>query len=87
MTKASDEYRTACIVAPICEAKLADVQKAFPTVLYRPDGDVSDEELKAVDIWYSTWTGLPKNVTSLEQIPRTKAIQLSSGMLYHLAIR
>ena len=32
-----------------------------------------------IDIWYCTWTGLPKNVTQLAQIPRTKAIQLSSG--------
>jgi hypothetical protein len=80
MTYAPIEYRTACIIAPICESKLDEVRQAFPRVIYRPDGDVSDEELKEVDIWYTTWTGMPKHVTKLEQIPRTKAIQLSSGM-------
>lgn len=79
MTHAPNEYRTACIIAPIADSKVEDVKKAYPNVLYRPDGNVSDEELKEIDIWYCTWTGLPKNVTQLAQIPRTKAIQLSSA--------
>ena len=79
MTHAPDEYRTACVIAPICESKLAEIRRVYPNVLYRPDSDVSDEELREIDIWYATWTGLPPSVTSVEQVPRTKAIQLSSG--------
>lgn len=48
MTHAPNEYRTACIIAPIADSKVEDVKKAYPNVLYRPDGNVSDEELKEI---------------------------------------
>lgn len=81
MTVALSEFRTACIIAEVSQSKLAQLQKRFERVIYRPDEKVTDEELKEVDIWFTTWTGLPSNVERLEQIPRTKAVQLSSGEL------
>jgi hypothetical protein len=72
-------YSTACVTMPISKSKLAQLEERFPRVLYRPDGKVSDDELKEVDIWYTSWTGLPANVETLDQIPRTRVVQLSSG--------
>ena len=71
------DYQTACVIAPVSQSKLEEVQ--FPKVHYYPDGQVPDDILAVVDIWYTTWTGLPDTVTSLSQIPNTKVVQLSSG--------
>lgn len=60
-------------------AKLDEIRAAFKTVHYHPDGQVPDDHLAEVDMWFTSWTGLPPNVTSLKQIPRTKVIRLSSG--------
>lgn len=75
-------YSTACVTMPISKSKLAQLEEHFPRVLYRPDGKVSDEELQEVDMWYTSWTGLPTNVETLDQIPRTRVVQLSSGRIW-----
>lgn len=77
MTRPS--YDVACITAPVTAAKLEAVKKAFKTVHFHPHNDVPSDLIPEVDVWYTTWTGLPKEVTSLSQIPRTKIVQLSSA--------
>jgi hypothetical protein len=72
-------YDTAGVIVSISEEKLAGIQAAFSKVHYHPDGVVPDDHLAEVDIWFTSWTGLPASVTHVKQIPRTKVIQLSSG--------
>ncbi|RSH82882.1 hypothetical protein EHS25_005872 [Saitozyma podzolica] len=72
-------YDTAGVIVSISEEKLAEIQAAFSKVHYHPDGVVPDDHLAEVDIWFTSWTGLPASVTHVKQIPRTKVIQLSSA--------
>jgi phosphoglycerate dehydrogenase-like enzyme len=72
--------RKLVVTAPVSEAKLEELRGAFEKVTYHPDGQVDAQTASEADIWYTTWLGLPKTVTSLDQVPNTKAIQLSSGM-------
>lgn len=67
------------VTAPISDAKLAELKAAFKNVSYLPDCDVDETTAKEADIWFTRWQGLPKSITALDQIPNTKAIQLSSG--------
>lgn len=67
------------ITAPVSEAKLEELRAAFDKVTYHPDGQVDAQTASEANIWYTTWLGLPKTVTSLEQVPNTEVIQLSSG--------
>jgi hypothetical protein len=78
-TNSSEPYETACVIMPISADRVAKLEACFPRVLYRPDAKVSADEAAQVDVWYTTWTGLPDWVERLEQIPRTRAVQLSSG--------
>lgn len=74
-------YDNAVITAPIAKWKLAEIRQHAVTVHYHPDGEVPTSVLEQADIWFTTWTGFPESVTELEQIPRTKVIQLTSGAL------
>ncbi|ORY27887.1 D-isomer specific 2-hydroxyacid dehydrogenase [Naematelia encephala] len=70
------EYKTAAVTIEISDDKLAEIKTKFETVHYYPDGEFPDEYLASVDIWYP---GLPTKVTSVEQVPRTKIVQLASA--------
>ncbi|KAK4689301.1 hypothetical protein P7C73_g799, partial [Tremellales sp. Uapishka_1] len=74
-------YRSIAVTNRLsCEAqnKLA---KHFDEVFYHPDGVIPDHELRVAEVFFSNWTGFPANVTSLDQIPNAKVLQLSSGLL------
>jgi hypothetical protein len=62
----------------ISDASLSKLKELFPTVHYHPDGKVPSEVWKDVEVWYTRYTGFPEGIT-LADIPRTRAIQLSSG--------
>ncbi|KAK1925963.1 D-isomer specific 2-hydroxyacid dehydrogenase [Papiliotrema laurentii] len=68
------------VTAPVSAKKLAELEKAFAKVSFHPHGEGVDKATaEAADAWYTTWTGLPKSITSLDQVPNTKIIQLSSA--------
>lgn len=74
-------YEDVAVIAAISEEKLKQIKKVSQNVHYYPEGNFPVDLLAHIDIWYTTWTGLPSNVTRLEQVPRTKVVQLSSGEL------
>jgi hypothetical protein len=76
-------YRTVVITAPIAQWKLDEINPLAEHVHYHPDNNVPDEVLEQAEIWFTTWTGFPSNVTRLDQIPNTKVIQLTSGESLH----
>jgi hypothetical protein len=73
------KHMTVAITAPISDRKLADIKAVVDTVHYYPDGDVPDDISAEVEIWFTTWTGFPASITSVDQLPKTRMIQLSSG--------
>ncbi|KAK8853499.1 hypothetical protein IAR55_004206 [Kwoniella newhampshirensis] len=73
------QYENLVITVPLTPSKLDQVKSSFHNVSYHPDGDVPEEEWATADIWYTGWLGLPKGITKLEQVPRTKTVQLSSA--------
>ncbi|GFZ52247.1 hypothetical protein JCM24511_10020 [Saitozyma sp. JCM 24511] len=82
---ARDSFTTVVITATISKEKVAELEKVFPKVYNIGDGlnpnlVIPDHVLKEADVWYTNWIGIP-GVTSLDQVPNTKAVQLSSAML------
>ena len=75
----STSYDDVVITVPIADWKLEEVRPHATRIHYHPDGIVPNDVLQQADIWFTSWTGFPKYVTSLDQIPRTKVIQLTSG--------
>lgn len=85
---ARDAFTTAVITATISKEKVAELEKVFPKVYNIGDGlnpnlVIPDHVLKEADVWYTNWIGIP-GVTSLDQVPNTKAVQLSSGRSHEL---
>lgn len=72
-------YHNVVITVPLADWKLEEVRPHATNLHYHPDGNVPGEILECADIWFTSWTGFPKNVTSLDQIPKTKIVQLTSG--------
>jgi hypothetical protein len=77
--KMSPTYDNVVITVPLADWKLEQVRPHAINLHYHPDGQVPTEVLAKADIWFTSWTGFPKDVTSLDQIPQTKVIQLTSG--------
>lgn len=63
----------------ISDASLEKLKKIFSTVHYHPDEHVPQSKWAEIDVWYTRYTGFPKEVKSVKDVPRTRAIQLSSG--------
>lgn len=72
-------FEDVVITAPIAQWKLDEILPLAARVHYHPDNKVPDDVLKQAEIWFTTWTGFPSNVTQLDQIPKTRVIQLTSG--------
>lgn len=78
---------TLVVTAPISDTKLRELKKAFKVVHNYPGGEnVPAEVIEEAQIWYTTWMGLPKSVKTIEEVPNTKAIQLSSGKIPNLDV-
>lgn len=75
----NDSFESVVITVTLSQWKLAEVRRLFKNVFYHPDGKVPEEHLALVDIWYTSWLGLPKDIKTISQIPRTRIVQLSSG--------
>lgn len=75
----NDPFESVVITVTLSDRKLAEVRRVFKNVFYHPDGKVPEEHLALVDIWYTSWLGLPKDIKTISQIPRTRIVQLSSG--------
>jgi len=76
------------VTAPITESKVEELKTVFKKVHFYNGGEgVPEEVVRQTEIWYTTWLGLPKSVTKLEQVPNTSVIQLSSGECHQYAPR
>ena len=68
------------VTASVSQAKIDELKTVFKEVQFYNGGEgVPEEVVRKTEIWYTTWLGLPKSVTRLDQVPNTKVIQLSSG--------
>lgn len=72
-------YANAAVTVELSDSKLNEVKAVFENVHYYPKGDFPEELFDQIDIWYTSWLGLPEKVKHISQIPRTKIVQMSSG--------
>lgn len=72
-------YSNAAVTVELSDSKLEEVKSQFEHVHYYPNGDFPNELLEQIDIWYTSWLGLPASVKDVSQVPRTKIVQMSSG--------
>ncbi|WWC92018.1 uncharacterized protein L201_006972 [Kwoniella dendrophila CBS 6074] len=78
----STTYENVIVTCDITDKKLKEIEKVYKNVSFYPgekSNDIPKDVLEKVDIWYTNWLGLPKSIGSLNQIPNTKVLQLSSA--------
>ncbi|WVQ85763.1 hypothetical protein IAT38_007930 [Cryptococcus sp. DSM 104549] len=78
----SPQLENLIVTVALSDARLAEVKAAFPNVFYHPannGAEVPEKQSRIADIWLTSWNGLPPYIKSVEQIPRTKIVQLSSA--------
>lgn len=75
----STKFNTLIVAVEISSESLAKLRSAFHTVHYSPDAVVPQKYWESAEVWYVRWLGLPKEIKSVDEIPKTRGIQLSSG--------
>ena len=75
----NSQLQTLAILYKVSEATLAQVRKTFKTVHYHPDGAIPKDKYAEVEVWVNTGSGLPKEIKTLDEIPKTKLVQLVSA--------
>ncbi|WVW87071.1 hypothetical protein I302_109128 [Kwoniella bestiolae CBS 10118] len=74
---------TVGISVPLTPPTLEKVKSTFKTVHYHPKGSddatFSSDELKEIDLFFTTGRGLPESIESLDQLPKLRHIQLASA--------
>ena len=74
-------FDTLCCLSNLAPTKIAEFRTHFKTVHFHPDKKVPEKVLADIDVWLTSGDGIPESITSdIEKIPKTKIVQLSSGM-------
>ncbi|OCF73346.1 oxidoreductase [Kwoniella mangroviensis CBS 8886] len=75
-------FTVGCSV-PLTPPTLDKLKSTFQTVHYHPkgsdDASFSSDELKEIQLFFTTGRGLPESIESLDQLPNLKHIQLASA--------
>ena len=76
----NNQLQTVSLSYKVSEETLAKVKQTFKTVYYHPDGEeLPADKVAEVNVWATSWRGLPEHVKSLDELKGTKLIQLASG--------
>ncbi|ORX39585.1 D-isomer specific 2-hydroxyacid dehydrogenase [Kockovaella imperatae] len=76
----NNQLQTLALLYKVSDETLDRVKKTFKTVHYHPDGSpISKEHLAEIEVWAATWRGLPEEVESLDELKKTKLVQLMSA--------
>lgn len=73
------KFDTAIITVHLSPETVEKAKKTFKTVHYYPDEVVPKNVLADADIWLASWAAFPKAVERLEEIPKLKVLQVTSG--------
>lgn len=73
------KLQTLAITVNLSPESIEKFKKLFKTVHYYPTGAIPKHLLKDVEVWFATWAGFPEVVESLNQIPKVRILQISSG--------
>lgn len=77
------KLQTLAITVTLTPGSIDKLKKLFKTVHYYPTGQVPKKLLGEIEVWFGTWAGFPEVVERLEEIPKVRILQISSGMSRH----
>ncbi|WWC92649.1 uncharacterized protein L201_007608 [Kwoniella dendrophila CBS 6074] len=81
-TTSSLPFTVGCSV-PLSDSTIEKLKSNFDKFIYHPKGSSDDkfsnDELKEIDVFFTTGRGLPESIESLDQLPELKHIQLASA--------
>lgn len=73
------KLQTLAITVSLSPESIDKFKKLFKTVHYYPEGDIPKKLLGEIEVWFASWFAFPEVVESLDEIPRLRILQLSSG--------
>jgi hypothetical protein len=72
--------QTLIVTVNLSTESIDKLKSLFKNVHHHPDGKVPKDVISKAEVWFSNWQGLPEVVSSIEDIPNLRLLQLSSGM-------
>lgn len=73
------KLQTLAITVALSPESIDKFKTLFKTVHYYPTGQVPKALLADIEVWFANWAGFPEVVESLDQIPKVRILQISSG--------
>lgn len=84
--KVPDRYilQTLVITLPISNESLEKLHLHFPNIHYRPNGQLDRKVMGEGEVWFTGFTAFPASVGTIEDIPKARVLQLTSGTSFSL---
>jgi hypothetical protein len=73
------KLQTLAVTVTLSPGSIDKLKKIFKTVHYHPDGKVPEKLLGDIEVWFANYAAFPEVVESLDQIPKVRLLQISSG--------
>jgi hypothetical protein len=67
------------VLVPISSSSLDKLKDLCKVVHYHPDGQVPHKVFKEGEVWFCGTTPFPEEVKSVDDVPKARVLQLSSG--------
>jgi hypothetical protein len=79
-SKNKDSLQNLVVLVPLSDESLDKLKKLCKVVHYHPDGNVPSEVMGEGEVWFTGTSAFPDIVKTVEDVPKARVLQLSSGM-------
>jgi hypothetical protein len=76
----SESLQNLVVLVPLSDGALDKLKKLCKVVHYHPDGNAPTEVMGEGEVWFTGTSAFPDIVKTVEDVPKARVLQLSSGM-------
>lgn len=71
--------QTLVVTVSLSPESIDKLKSLFKHVHYHPDAKVPKDVITKAEVWFTNWQGIPEVVETIDDIPKLRLLQLSSG--------
>lgn len=75
-----DSLQNLVVLVPLSDESLNKLKELCKVVHYHPDGKIPKRVMGEGEVWFTGTSAFPDVVETVEDVPKARVLQLSSGM-------
>ena len=75
-----DSLQNLVVLVPLSDESLDKLKELCKVVHYHPDGNIPKKVMGEGEVWFTGTSAFPDVVETVEDVPKARVLQLSSGM-------